>query len=206
MSGGNHDQRSGIVAAIIVAAGRGSRMGAAGSAPKQYATVGGRAVLDIARHAFADHDGIDLVLPVIHPDDLSLFEAAVREWDVLSLTHHRVHLFDAPMWHPEARMRAQLLEIMARPNCYAENRPASMGKVGLSTTIKADDWDDGGVKVRDEYMTWEAFNKESPLPIVHDPALAERLLNRYRGGIDPDPKTGPVNWVIHWSKINRIGK
>ena len=77
MSGNDPKQLPAMIAVIIVAAGRGSRMGETGSAPKQYATVGNRAVLDIGCRAFADHDAVNLVLPVIHPDDLTLFETAV---------------------------------------------------------------------------------------------------------------------------------
>ena len=77
MSGGNLKPGSGINAAIIVAAGRGSRMGDSGATPKQYARLGAQSVLALSCRAFADHDGIAFVLPVIHPDDLALFEADV---------------------------------------------------------------------------------------------------------------------------------
>ncbi|MBF0561845.1 MAG: 2-C-methyl-D-erythritol 4-phosphate cytidylyltransferase, partial [Alphaproteobacteria bacterium] len=60
--------------ALVVAAGRGRRFG--GETPKPYLDLGGRAVLRHSLAAFAAHPEIDLVRTVIHPDDLSLYEAA----------------------------------------------------------------------------------------------------------------------------------
>jgi 2-C-methyl-D-erythritol 4-phosphate cytidylyltransferase/2-C-methyl-D-erythritol 2,4-cyclodiphosphate synthase len=57
------------VVAIILAAGRGSRAAAAAGVPKQYATVGGEAVLTHTIRAFAAHPAVDLVQVVTHPDD-----------------------------------------------------------------------------------------------------------------------------------------
>ncbi len=54
-------------AAIIVAAGRGTRAG--GALPKQYADLDGKCVLTHTAEAFAHHPDIDLVQIVIHPDD-----------------------------------------------------------------------------------------------------------------------------------------
>lgn len=64
-------------AAILVAAGRGLRAGAGG--PKQYRTVGGRAVIHRALAAFAGHAEIAVVQPVLNPDDIALFNAAVSD-------------------------------------------------------------------------------------------------------------------------------
>ena len=69
-------------AVIIVAAGRGERAGQ-GAGPKQYRTIGGRNVIDRAISAFAKHDGIDAVQPVIHADAHDLFAAAVSTNDKL---------------------------------------------------------------------------------------------------------------------------
>ena len=62
------------VAALIVAAGRGSRVGAGG--PKQYWPIGGAPMLTRAIAAFASHPRIDDILVVIHPDDEALYRAA----------------------------------------------------------------------------------------------------------------------------------
>ncbi|WP_035982168.1 2-C-methyl-D-erythritol 4-phosphate cytidylyltransferase, partial [Bradyrhizobium sp. STM 3843] len=62
-------------AAILVAAGRGLRAG--GGGPKQYRMIGGRTVIHRALAAFADHPEIDIVQPVVNPDDTDVFSAAV---------------------------------------------------------------------------------------------------------------------------------
>jgi len=60
-------------AAIIVAAGRGTRAG--GAQPKQWQALAGRRVIDWTLAIFCNAPGIDLVLVVLHPDDLALFDA-----------------------------------------------------------------------------------------------------------------------------------
>lgn len=55
-------------AAIIVAAGRGSRAG--GGLPKQWRALAGRRVADWTVQAFRDHPAIDTVVLVHHPDDM----------------------------------------------------------------------------------------------------------------------------------------
>lgn len=62
-------------AALIVAAGRGSRMRQ--DMPKQYLTLGGHAVLWHTVQAFLASDRIDTVRVVIHPDDRALYDHAV---------------------------------------------------------------------------------------------------------------------------------
>jgi 2-C-methyl-D-erythritol 4-phosphate cytidylyltransferase/2-C-methyl-D-erythritol 2,4-cyclodiphosphate synthase len=64
-------------AALIVAAGRGSRFG--GALPKQYLDVCGQSVLARSVAAFATHDRIDLVQVVIHPGDRGLYDGAIRD-------------------------------------------------------------------------------------------------------------------------------
>ena len=54
-------------AALIVAAGRGTRAGP--GAPKQWRPLAGRRVADWTIAAFAAHPGIDLILAVTHPAD-----------------------------------------------------------------------------------------------------------------------------------------
>jgi len=64
-----------INAALIVAAGRGSRM--MRETPKQYLPLGQQAVLWHTVQAFLRSDLIDLVRVVIHPEDQALYNAAV---------------------------------------------------------------------------------------------------------------------------------
>ena len=61
-------------AALIVAAGRGTRAG--GAVPKQYALVGGTSVLGRTLSVFLDHSAVDQVLVVIGPDDWKLYDTA----------------------------------------------------------------------------------------------------------------------------------
>src|SRR5690606_226609 len=61
-------------AALIVAAGRGTRVG---GGPKQYRLLGGKPVLRRTVEAFLRHPEIDTVRCVIHPDDASEYAAAV---------------------------------------------------------------------------------------------------------------------------------
>jgi 2-C-methyl-D-erythritol 4-phosphate cytidylyltransferase/2-C-methyl-D-erythritol 2,4-cyclodiphosphate synthase len=64
----------GMVAAVVVAAGRGQRAG--GDVPKQYRKIAGTPVIRPTLSAFSSHPHIDHVQPVIHPDDEDLFRAA----------------------------------------------------------------------------------------------------------------------------------
>lgn len=61
-------------AALIVAAGRGSRAG--GPVPKQYAPLANRTVLGWTLEAFESHQEIAHIQVVIHPDDASLYSDA----------------------------------------------------------------------------------------------------------------------------------
>ncbi|HKF64815.1 MAG TPA: bifunctional 2-C-methyl-D-erythritol 4-phosphate cytidylyltransferase/2-C-methyl-D-erythritol 2,4-cyclodiphosphate synthase [Dongiaceae bacterium] len=69
-------------AALIVAAGRGYRLG--GALPKQYLPLAGRPVLRYSLETFARHPAIDAVRVVIHRDDLELYEEAARGLALLS--------------------------------------------------------------------------------------------------------------------------
>ena len=64
------------IAAIIVAAGRGTRAG--GGSPKQWRPLAGRRVADWTVDAFARHPRIAETLLVIHPEDLAEAPAGIR--------------------------------------------------------------------------------------------------------------------------------
>ena len=64
------------VAAVVVAAGRGTRTGL--DYPKQYKVMGGSPMVRESLRVFASHPEVDLVLPVIHPDDTARFAAAAE--------------------------------------------------------------------------------------------------------------------------------
>jgi 2-C-methyl-D-erythritol 4-phosphate cytidylyltransferase/2-C-methyl-D-erythritol 2,4-cyclodiphosphate synthase len=64
-------------AAILVAAGRGLRAGAGG--PKQYRSIGGQSVIFRAMEPFCCHPQVAAVQPVLNPEDVAMFNEAVRE-------------------------------------------------------------------------------------------------------------------------------
>ncbi len=72
---------AGRVAAIIVAAGRGSRAG--DGIPKAYRQLGADPIIRLSLSRFAAHSGIGMVQPVVHPDDMALYEAAAAGLDLL---------------------------------------------------------------------------------------------------------------------------
>src|SRR5438270_1514108 len=74
-------QSSGIVAAVVVAAGRGLRSG--GDLPKQYRRILGEPVIRRSIAAFAAHEAVFVVQPVIHPDDVELYRPAVADLSIL---------------------------------------------------------------------------------------------------------------------------
>ncbi len=67
--------------ALVVAAGRGSRLG--GEVPKQYRNLGGRPMLRYSLQAFLEHPQVDAVRAVIDPEDRPHYDAATRGLDLL---------------------------------------------------------------------------------------------------------------------------
>ena len=64
------------VAAVVVAAGRGTRTGL--DYPKQYKVMGGSPMVRESLRAFAEHPEVNFVLPVIHSEDGARFAAAAE--------------------------------------------------------------------------------------------------------------------------------
>jgi 2-C-methyl-D-erythritol 4-phosphate cytidylyltransferase / 2-C-methyl-D-erythritol 2,4-cyclodiphosphate synthase len=73
---------AGRVAAVVVAAGRGQRVG--GDVPKQYRSIAGEPVIRPALAAFLTHPQINAVQPVIHAGDAEAFRAATTGLQGLS--------------------------------------------------------------------------------------------------------------------------
>ncbi|WP_157019219.1 bifunctional 2-C-methyl-D-erythritol 4-phosphate cytidylyltransferase/2-C-methyl-D-erythritol 2,4-cyclodiphosphate synthase [Mesorhizobium xinjiangense] len=67
------------IAAVIVAAGRGERAGHSADGPKQYRSIGGKAILKHTLDAFASHPAIGRIVVAIHADDRALFEATADD-------------------------------------------------------------------------------------------------------------------------------
>lgn len=70
------------VAAIVVAAGRGTRAG--GDIPKQFRTIGGEPMLRRALFMLVGQPQIGVIQPVIHPDDVERFRAIERHDHILA--------------------------------------------------------------------------------------------------------------------------
>ncbi len=66
---------------VIVAAGRGERAGAPAEGPKQYRPIGGRPVIARTLETFLRWPRRGPIVVVIHPDDESLYEAAIEKLD-----------------------------------------------------------------------------------------------------------------------------
>jgi 2-C-methyl-D-erythritol 4-phosphate cytidylyltransferase / 2-C-methyl-D-erythritol 2,4-cyclodiphosphate synthase len=71
-----------LVAAVIVAAGRGERAG--GGVPKQYRGIAGEPMIRPTLRAFLQHAGIGLVQPVIGNADAETFRAATADMTTLT--------------------------------------------------------------------------------------------------------------------------
>jgi 2-C-methyl-D-erythritol 4-phosphate cytidylyltransferase / 2-C-methyl-D-erythritol 2,4-cyclodiphosphate synthase len=73
---------TGLVAAVVVAAGRGERAG--GGVPKQYRDIAGEPMIRPTLRAFLEHPGVGLVQPVIGGADEEAFRAATAGLQKLS--------------------------------------------------------------------------------------------------------------------------
>jgi 2-C-methyl-D-erythritol 4-phosphate cytidylyltransferase / 2-C-methyl-D-erythritol 2,4-cyclodiphosphate synthase len=69
------------IAAVVVAAGRGTRAGA--DIPKQFRPIGGAPMLRRSILMFVEHPDVGLVQPVIHSDDVGLFKSSTAGLNLL---------------------------------------------------------------------------------------------------------------------------
>jgi 2-C-methyl-D-erythritol 4-phosphate cytidylyltransferase/2-C-methyl-D-erythritol 2,4-cyclodiphosphate synthase len=140
----------GKVAAVIVAAGRGTRAGAAGL-PKQYLPVGGETMLRRTLARFAGAPDINLVQTVIHADDGDLYRAAAdgfallppvsggatRQASVLAgLEALAAHTPDVVLVHDAARPFVSA-DLIARAVCAAQDTGAAIPGLPVTDTIKS---------------------------------------------------------------------
>ncbi len=69
-------------AVIVVAAGRGARAQTSSeTTPKQYRLLAGMSVLERTLRALSNHSAVTTIVPVIHPDDRSMFDDIVKHLD-----------------------------------------------------------------------------------------------------------------------------
>jgi 2-C-methyl-D-erythritol 4-phosphate cytidylyltransferase/2-C-methyl-D-erythritol 2,4-cyclodiphosphate synthase len=139
---------AGIVAAVIVAAGRGLRAG--GGLPKQYRPLPGGTAIERSLALFCGHDEVSLVQPVIHPDDQDAFESvtaglrllppvpggATRQDSVRSgLEALSARRPDLVLIHDAARPFASP-ELISRAIAAASQRGAAVPVLPVADTIK----------------------------------------------------------------------
>ena len=69
------------VAVVVVAAGRGSRVG--GDLPKQFRPIGGEPMIRRSLSMLVEHPEVGAVQPVIHPEDVTMFQSSAAELPLL---------------------------------------------------------------------------------------------------------------------------
>ncbi|MBB3949869.1 bifunctional 2-C-methyl-D-erythritol 4-phosphate cytidylyltransferase/2-C-methyl-D-erythritol 2,4-cyclodiphosphate synthase [Aureimonas jatrophae] len=140
------------VAAILVAAGRGERAGPSADGPKQYRSVGGRAVIAHTLDAFRQSTSINRIVVVVHPDDIerlrSVSEVAdcivvtggpTRQASVLEgLLALRQHAPDLVLIHDAVRpfIQADLIDDVV---CNAAEAGAALPVLPVTDTLKSVD-------------------------------------------------------------------
>lgn len=99
-----------LVAAVVVAAGRGSRMADVTTGPKQYADLHGKTILRRTLDALFALPDLGAIQVVIHPDDQDAYRAATKELGVRLL---------APVFGGSTRQAS----VVAGLNALAANPP-----------------------------------------------------------------------------------
>lgn len=144
------------VAAVVVAAGRGTRAG--GGVPKQYRNIGGEPVIRTSLALMAWHGEVNAVLPVIHPDHRIEFENATKGLRLMPPVFGGATRQASVRAGLEALARAQpdivLVHDCARPFCTAslvsraiaacQKTGAAVPAIEIADTVKSID-DDGFV-------------------------------------------------------------
>jgi 2-C-methyl-D-erythritol 4-phosphate cytidylyltransferase/2-C-methyl-D-erythritol 2,4-cyclodiphosphate synthase len=164
-------------AAIIVAAGRGTRAG--GEVPKQYRLLAGEAMLARSLAAYISHPAIHAVQPVIHAEDDAALYAAIaarlacekllppvhggesRQQSVLAgLEALRARMPRKVLIHDAARPLVTP-DIIARALGALERTPACLAALPLADTLKVEAEADGGpsayvARTQDRRGLWRA--------------------------------------------------
>jgi len=143
------------VAAIIVAAGRGTRANDAGrrDLPKQFRQIGDQTMLSRTLSMFLEHGNVGCVQPVIHPEDVDLYRAAAGDIAVLppvfggatrqasvraGLEALAARAPDIVLIHDAARPFASA-ELVSRAIAAAEKSGAAIPALPVTDTVKTVD-------------------------------------------------------------------
>ena len=139
---------AGIVAAVVVAAGRGLRAGS--EFPKQYRKIAGEPMVRMSLAMLAGHGQVGLVQPVIHDDDRDLFATACAGLDLLpavaggatrqasvraGLEALHAHRPDLVLVHDAARPFVSAA-LVSRAIVSAEKHGAAVPAMPLADTVK----------------------------------------------------------------------
>jgi 2-C-methyl-D-erythritol 4-phosphate cytidylyltransferase / 2-C-methyl-D-erythritol 2,4-cyclodiphosphate synthase len=140
------------VAAVIVAAGRGTRAGS--DLPKQFRQVGGEIMLSRTLSLFAKHAEVSFVQAVIHPDDIDLYRGIAQDNAVLlpqafggatrqasvraGLEALEAHKPDIVLIHDAARPFASA-QLVTRAVVAAQTTGAAIPALPVTDTVKTVD-------------------------------------------------------------------
>lgn len=182
------------IAALIVAAGIGARMG--GGVPKQYRPIAGKPMLRHALEALLAHPAVGMVQVVIHPDHAPLYEAASAGLSLLpaihggaqradsvlaGLTALAAHQPDAVLVHDAARPFLSA-EMLTRLIAALEPEVAVLPALPVVDTVRrqqGDGWEevprDGLWRMQTPqafpFAPFYALHRTSPAPLTDDAAL-----------------------------------
>jgi 2-C-methyl-D-erythritol 4-phosphate cytidylyltransferase/2-C-methyl-D-erythritol 2,4-cyclodiphosphate synthase len=127
------------VAAVIVAAGRGTRVG--GDLPKQFRPIGGESMLRRALSMFVEHGNVALVQPVIRREDAAPYQSSVAGLDL------RPPVFGGATRQASVRAGLEALAA-AEPDIVLVHDAALAEWAGLKVSVFAGE--PGNVKITDE--------------------------------------------------------
>jgi 2-C-methyl-D-erythritol 4-phosphate cytidylyltransferase/2-C-methyl-D-erythritol 2,4-cyclodiphosphate synthase len=184
------------IAALIVAAGRGSRAASSSIVPKQYTLLDGATVLQRSIRALVTHPRVDITQVVIHPDDNELYEAtratlpdttllppayggATRQASVLAgLRALAAHRPDAVLIHDAARP-FPTPDVVDRLLSALASRQAAIAAVPINDTLKRGDENDVVVDTVDRTGLWRAQTPQAfafgAILDAHERALASNV-------------------------------
>lgn len=207
------------MAAIVVAAGRGSRFAqVSDDRPKQYRDLGGKPILAHTLEAFLTHAGITKTLAVIHPDDCDAYEetlqfipdhlkrngsladavtgGATRQTSVLQGL--RALEADAPdfvLIHDAARPMISPEVISRAIAALEDGAEAALAAVPVFDTLKRAENEKGGhLETVDRTNLWAAQTPQAfPFPLI----LTAHRSAEEQGRDDFTDDTGLAEWAGH---------